>query len=498
MAQQAIDLKVSDVVMRTPLAMMQAVVPSTRRPRHIHLINAALCAVAQRKIKRLIIAMPPRHGKSQITSVAFPAWYLAVNPSHEIIQTSSEFDLAQNFTGKARELFIESKAFHGHAIERGAQSASSNWRIEKRHGGLYAAGVGGMITGRGAHGLIIDDPIKNSEEAASQRQRDKIYDWYWTTARPRIEPNGFVILIMTRWHEDDLAGRLIAESQEHGEPFEVLSLPAIAEDGDALGRAPGEALWPERYSRAMLDTMRSAMPSHHWNALYQQRPTDEEGAIFKRQNFSYYDDAAFDIDGEQCYKIGERYIPKKDIRVFQVVDTALKAGDYDRDYTVIGTFGVTPDESLIVMDIMRDRLEVPDQTAAIKAAYDKWPRARYIAIEDRQSGTGAIQQLVRDGYPIKPIQATINKRLRATASDVKIKIGNDVVQNSAPAASMYQQGKVFHLRGASWLDAFEDELLAFDHGRHDDQVDVVAYACICLQAKMFKRTRFHGALGGAR
>lgn len=222
--------------------------------------------------------MPPRHGKSELVSRYFPAWLLGAFPDRRLILTSYEADFAASWGRKARDVLSE----HGPGVfgvrVRQDSSAANRWQVGGHEGGMVTAGVGGPITGRGADVLVIDDPVKNAEEARSPARRQTLKDWYKSTAFTRLEPGGAVVLIMTRWHQDDLAGWLLGGGMEDDpEPWDVVRLPALATgDGpDPIGRRPGEALWPARYPPEALRAHQS--DPYWWNALYQQDPRAEGG-----------------------------------------------------------------------------------------------------------------------------------------------------------------------------------------------------------------------------
>jgi hypothetical protein len=248
--------------------------------------------VAIGSVKRLLITMPPRHGKSEFASKYFPAWYLGTFPDRRVILTSYEADFAMTWGRKVRDLLHEfGPAVFGVSV-RSDSTAANRWGIEDNTGGMDTAGVGGPITGKGAHLLIIDDPVKNAEEAASETMRNKAWDWYVSTAYTRLEPAGAVILIQTRWHSDDLAGRILAHAAETGERWDVVNLPAMAEEGDVLGRESGEPLWPERFDLDALERIRATLGGYYFAALYQQRPGPPDGAMFKTAWLVPFVDAA--------------------------------------------------------------------------------------------------------------------------------------------------------------------------------------------------------------
>lgn len=216
-----------------------------------------------------------------------PAWYLGCFPDNRIILTSYEAHFARQWGRKVRNILNEhGEQYFGVKLERDNRSASE-WSIANHSGSMQTAGAGGALTGKGAHCLIVDDPIKNAEQARSARQLDALWDWWESTVVTRLEPGGIAIVIATRWNERDPSGRLIAAVTDGtGEPITRIRLPALAEDDDPLGRSAGEALWPERFTRERLEQMREGKSAYWWNALYQQRPTQHEGAEWPEEYFS--------------------------------------------------------------------------------------------------------------------------------------------------------------------------------------------------------------------
>lgn len=253
-------------------------------PRHLQLLDQKLVDVARGKIKRLMVFMPPRHGKSELCSKYFPAWYLGTFPDRRIIVCGYGNDFAQEWGRKARDLLEEyGPAYFGQTVNP-RSGAAENWNLLRRDGGMISAGVGGGITGRGADVLLIDDPIKGAKDAQSETNRTSVWNWYQSEAYSRLSPDGAIIIINTRWHRDDLSGVLLkqqldTDNEIDDEPWTVVSLPAIAEEaGDALGRQIGDALWPERWTIDRLLKKKSRTSAYWWNALYQQRPTQHDSA----------------------------------------------------------------------------------------------------------------------------------------------------------------------------------------------------------------------------
>jgi predicted phage terminase large subunit-like protein len=257
---------------------------------HLLMLSDKLTQVAAGSLKRLMVFMPPRSGKSQLISQFFPAWYLGHQPDNRVILTSYEADFAATWGWKARSVFEEfAPDIFGLSV-RGDSSARNRWDIVDHVGGMNTAGVGGAITGKGADLFIIDDPVKNAEDANSQLKRDKAWDWYQSTAYTRLEPDASMILIMTRWHPEDLGGLLLKEMEAGGEQWGVLKFPAIAEENDLMGRKVGEPLWKERYPIESLNTIQGTVSAYWWAAMYQQSPYARTGKTFKRADFIWIKD----------------------------------------------------------------------------------------------------------------------------------------------------------------------------------------------------------------
>ncbi len=420
--------------------------------------------VALGKITRLIIDLPPRNGKSELISKYFPAWYLGKFPDNRIILASYESDFAAGWGRKARDLVEEFGPEFFNINVRGTSSAAHRWDLEGHNGGMITAGAGGAISGKGANIFVIDDPIKNQDEAYSKLQRDRIWEWYRSVVYTRLDTtDSAIILMMTRWHADDLAGRLIKEMDDGGEPWTVISFPAIAEEKDLLGRTNGEPLWPERFPLETLMRIKGAIGNEWWSALYQQRPISQTGVLFKRQYFRYFErigDIYHMYDGTGK----DKAVKVADCWNFQTCDPAASTRT-TADYFALGTWAVTPDNELLLLDIIRDRLEGPDQPKLFRQAYDRW-HPRFQAVESTGLGKTLFQMLVREGLPVKDLQST--------GGDL------DKLTRARPAAVRMESGSVYFLKNAQWLPDYEDELLVFDKGTHDDQVDITAYAARCL------------------
>ncbi len=328
-----------------------------------------------------------------------------------------------------------------------------------------AAGVGGPITGRGAHIAIIDDPFKNYKEAASETIREAVLNWYKSTLRTRLAPNGAIVLIQTRWHEKDLAGELEEAVEKGGEHWEKVDLPAIARENDVLGRKPGEPLWPTRYSLSELNAVKTALGSYLWSALYQQRPSPAAGNKFKRAWFRY-----FEIAGEHVvlHTPGEeeetKRFPLNQCWCFQTCDPAGSTKT-SADYFALGTWLVTPHRDLLLRDVIRMRLEGPDQPKLFEQGYQRW-NPKLQGVETKNMGLTLFQTLRRKGLPVIDLKAEVDKETRAL-----------------PVMARMESGTVYFLKNAPWLGDYEDELLMFPNGAHDDQVDITSYAGIIIAGR---------------
>ncbi len=440
---------------------------------HLLMLSEWLCDAFHGRRRRVIVAMPPRHGKSELTSVYYPAWCLCLDPDSPVILCSYGAELAEGLSRRARALVAQfGPELFGVAVSQ-ASSAVGRWDIQDHKGGLVAAGVGGPITGRGARVFIIDDPVKNQQEAQSEVYRERIWQWWLSTARPRVEPAwgsgtaGSVVLVMTRWHEDDLAGRLIAQGG-----WDVLRLPALAEAEDPLGRTEGDALWPHRFSRPELEEIRTEVLGQVWSALFQQSPQPAGGGLFKRQWFHYFTFEPAPMGAQSWQEQfgtyilttseGEKRWPSDRVWRFGMCDPAatLKAS---ADWFVLSTWGVTPDAELLLLDVVRVRVQGPEGEDLIAEGYTKW-RPAYQGVEEIAVGADIAARLVRKGLPIRPVKPG----------------HKDKYTRALTAAARYQTGQIYHRAGALWLGDWEAELLAFPTGAHDDQVDTVSYAALEL------------------
>jgi predicted phage terminase large subunit-like protein len=430
--------------------------------------------VADGKSPRLMLLMPPRHGKSELVSRNFPAWHLGQYPDHEFIACSYNLSLAMDFSRKVKQIIADPlyENIFPTRLDPNNQSTES-WGVQGQRGGYVAAGIGGPITGKGAHCLVIDDPIKNAEEADSADTREKIWEWYLSTAYSRLAPGGGVLIIQTWWHDDDLAGRLQTMMKEGSDDefvdqYEVIKYPAIAEadeylnhttdliEYDAPPSAPytllrnkGEALHPDRYDLDKLNRIRAQNKGGRWwSALYQQNPVPADGAYFMKDQFRR----------SQPPHLHKSY-------VYMAWDFAISEKKQS-DYTV-GTVGLQDDD---------DVLHVVDQVRF------KSGNAFFIVESILNLATKWYSPTLilgfEDGQIWRAIEALLKKRMRERKfypSIVVLKPITDKMARARPLQGRMQQGMVSFNTSGEWFEPLRAEMLRFPAGAHDDQVDSLAW-----------------------
>ncbi len=399
--------------------------PLYKRARHHELIAQKLEAVERGDIDRLMIFMPPRHGKSELASKRFPAWCLGRQPRRQIIAASYNSDLASDFGRNVRNIVAEpefGQVFPSVSLAPDSQAAN---RMNTNAGGAYvAAGVGTAVTGRGADIALIDDPFKDREEADSERRRDVVWDWYRSTLFTRLMPGGAIVIILTRWHEDDLAGRLL---EAEGDQWDVLSMPAIDD---------GKALWPEWYNIDALTRIKNTIGPREWSALYQQRPQPDEGTFFKREWFGTWDT-----------------LPK--LRYYGTSDYAVT--DNGGDFTVHTVWGIDSNG-----DVYRVA-QWKGQTTS-----DVWIERKLDFIARWKPlcwfGEGGVIQ--------KAIEPMLKRRMRERNVHCRLEWLSSVHDKPTRARSfqaMAATGRVKFEQGADL-----SEFLVFPAGKNDDEVDTAS------------------------
>lgn len=416
--------------------------------RHCELLADVLEKVANGEIKRLLIQLPPRHSKSEMISRLFTAYYLKKNPRRFVGINSYSAELAYTLSRASRENFIRCGG-----VVKDDVSAVKHWETPEG-GGMWAAGVGGSITGKGFHLGLIDDPLKNSEEAASDTIREKQKEWYSSTFYTRGEPDAAIIVIQTRWHEDDLTGWLLSEeSGEEPENWQIVCLPAIMEEPQEFPPNctlepdfrtwRGEALCPERYAEPKLKKLRARIGEYHFDALFQQRPTSKKGLFF-------------DVSRLEIVEAGPA-TPTARVRGW---DKAATAGD--GDFTVGALVSKDKDDIYYVEDVARGQWDTATRDRNIKQTAETDGKKVKIRGE-QEPGSGGVFQAqafikMLAGFSVKCEKATTAKEVRADSFSSQVNAGN-----------------VKLVRG-DWNKAFIEELRKFPKGKHDDQVDAAALA----------------------
>jgi len=418
------------------MAFVKEMWPGFIHGRHHALMAKKFEEVASGKVKRLIINLAPRHTKSEFASFLFPAWFLGNYPNKKVIQTSNTAELAVGFGRKVRNLVDSehyAKIFPGVEL-RADSKAAGRWATS--HGGDYfAIGVGGTVTGKGADLLIIDDPHSEQEARLAQGDPsvfDGVYEWYTSGPRQRLQPGGVICIIMTRWSDKDLTGKVLKSDNTE---WEVIELPAILPSG--------KSLWPEFWSLEELTALKEELPTYKWNAQYQQKPTGEEGALVKRD----------------WWRRWERDRPPPCDFIIQSWDTAYTKNQRS-DYSACTTWGVfnlnedPNDVNIILLDSWKDKLEFPDLKATAKRFYDEWQPDSCI-IEAKAAGAPLIFELRRMGVMVQDFTPTR---------------GNDKFVRLNSVTDLFSSGKVWAPE-TRWADEIIEEFARFPNAEHDDLVD---------------------------
>jgi predicted phage terminase large subunit-like protein len=431
--------------------------PAFIEGRHHKIMAEAFERVANGDLKRLIINMPPRHTKSEFASYLLPAWFLGQYPEKKIIQTAHTAELSVGFGRKVRNL-VDSEDYKEIFPELGLRAdskAAGRWSTNKG-GEYFAIGVGGAVTGKGADLLIIDDPHSEQEgQSADPAVFDKVYDWYTSGPRQRLQPGGSIIIVMTRWHKRDLTGKIIKTSvqREGMDEWELIEFPAIMPSG--------KALWPEFWSLAELEALRSELPAPKWQAQYQQDPSSEESALVKREWWQKWED--------------ER--PPQCEFIIQSWDTAFLKTQR-ADYSACTTWGVFyhPDEqgvtqpNIILLDAFKDRLEFPELKKCAFEFYNEFEPDACI-VEAKAAGTPLIFELRAMGIPV---------------SEYTPSRGNDKISRVNAVSDLFASGIVW-CPETRFAEEVIEEFASFPAGEHDDLVDSSTQALLRFRQGGFLR-----------
>lgn len=431
----------------TPGALARAVDPNVVRTPALNLLDRTLVEVADGKCARLIWSMPPQEGKSQRVSRTFPAWLLARNPELRIAIVSYELGAARRWGRAIRNDLAERPDLLGLAVRQDT-SAAHEWQLAGHRGGVYSVGIGGALTGRPVDLMVLDDPVKGRAEADSTVYRERAWDWWTDVGRTRLAPDAPVVLVLTRWHEDDLAGRLIADGG-----WRVVNIPAQAEsDTDPLGRAPGEYLESARgRSPADWEAIRRDVGSRTWTALYQGRPAPAEGGLLKRSWWRYWPAGHVTERPD-----GTRVVPDAE-EIIQSWDMTFK--DTKGSDFVVGQVWQRRGAEALLLDQVRGRWDFTETCRQLEALSARWPQATAKLVEDKANGPAVIAHLRAKVPGLIPIVPRDSKQARVAAISPFVEAGNVLLPEAA-----------------SWVADFVEEAVAFPHAAHDDQVDACSQA----------------------
>lgn len=434
------------------MAFVKKMWPGFIHGRHHAVVAKAFEDIASGKIKRLAISMPPRHTKSEFGSYMLPAWFLGKFPDKKVMQASNTGELAVGFGRKVRNL-VMSEQYHEvfpNTNLRVDSKAAGRWAVNEV-GEYFAIGVGGTMTGRGADLVIIDDPHTEGEAALAAHDPsvyDKSYEWYTSGPRQRLQPNGAIVIIATRWGERDLIGRVLKDAADRGKPDEwrVIEFPAILPSGNPL--------WPEFWSLEELENLKEELPPAKWNAQYQQRPTGEEGAIVKREWWQRW----------------QKENPPPCQFIIQAWDTAFTKNERS-DFSACTTWGVfylnddVNDPNIILLDGFQKRMEFPELKEKTKSHYLDWEPDECL-VEAKAAGASLIQELnQQEGIFLRSYTPSRGTRAQS----------NDKIARLNAVAAIFHAGKVWAPE-TRWADEVIDQMASFPNAAHDDLVDTAVMA----------------------
>ena len=422
------------------MSFVKHVWPDFVEGKHHKIIADKFNKLAEGKIKRLIINMPPRHTKSEFASYLLPAWMVGRDPKLKIIQSTHTTELAVRFGRKAKTL-MDSEEYKQVFKTRLREDSQAAGKWETQQGGeYYAAGVGSAITGRGANLLIIDDP-HSEQDALNMQALERAYEWYTSGPRQRLQPGGAIVLVMTRWNTKDLTGALLSAQREaKADQWEIVEFPAILPSG--------KPVWPEYWKLEELEAVKASAGIQKWNAQYMQNPTSEEGAIIKREWWN---------DWEPDYIPALRH-------VIQSYDTAFMKKE-TADYSAITTWGVfyrneDSGPQLILLDAVKDRFEFPELRRIALEQYNYW-KPESVIVESKASGLPLTYELRKMGIPV--INYTPSK-------------GNDKHTRVNSVAPLFESGCIWAPKNKEFAQEVIEECAAFPYGDHDDLVDSMTQA----------------------
>ncbi len=429
-----------------------ALMPDYIVGKHHRLLANELMDIECNKKDRLCVNIPPRHGKSQLVSIMYPAWFLGRNPNAKVMMVSHTTDLAVDFGRKVRNL-VDSEAYKQifPMVELSKDNKSAGRWNTNRGGEFFACGVGSALAGRGADLLLIDDPHSEQDVLNGNFEVfDRAYEWYAYGARTRLMPGGRVAIVQTRWHLDDLTGRVVRDmtQNEKTDQFEIVEFPAILSLLDRDGNKVEKPLWPEFFDLEALIRIREGMPLFQWNAQYQQDPTSEEGSIVKRE----------------WWRIWKKERPPKCEFIIMALDSAAELKNRN-DFSALTTWGVFDNEEnsryeVILLNSIKERYEFPELKDKMVAEYHEWEPDSFI-VEKKSSGVALYQEMRRMGLPVQeftPHRGTGDKLARLNA-----------------VADIIRSGMVW-VPETRWAEELVEEVASFPFGSNDDLVDSMTMA----------------------
>lgn len=428
--------------------------------RHHALMAKKFEDIANGVTKRVIINMPPRHTKSEFASYLLPSWFLGKYPEKKVIQCSNTAELAVGFGRKVRNLVGSeqySRVFPNVSLRQDSKAAG---RWATSGGGEYfAIGVGGTVTGKGADLLIIDDPHSEQEAALGDPTvYDRVYEWYTSGPRQRLQPGGSIVIVMTRWGDRDLTGRVIKDAlnRDKGEEWEIIELPAIMPSG--------KPLWPEFWPIDQLEALRDELPISKWNAQYQQSPTGEEGAIVKRE----------------WWKIWDKEDPPSCHFIIQSWDTAFTKSERS-DFSACVTLGIfylgenTQDPHIILLDALQKRMEFPELKDKALSHYRYW-EPDTLLIEAKAAGAPLVFELRTMGIPVTEYTPSRGTR----------QVSNDKFARLNSVTDLFRSGKVW-CPETRWAQEVVEQMASFPNAEHDDLLDATVQALLRFRQGGFLR-----------
>jgi predicted phage terminase large subunit-like protein len=403
-----------------------------------YIINILTSAVS--KPNKIMIFCPPRHGKSELVTVRYAVWRLSLGTPTRVIIGAYSQALANTFSRKAHKIAETA----GLSISKRRDSVD-DWRLDDDESGYRSVGVGGSITGQGGDLIILDDPIKSREEASSEVYRERVFDWYSSDVFTRLEPNGSIIIINTRWHEADLCGKIL--ESEDGPNWRVISFPAEAEEDDILGRKLGEPLCPARFDKAALADRKNVLGELIYTSLYQQRPTPASGAVVKREWFEI---------------IPVKPVARHYVRYWDLAATLKSAKSSNPDYMVGVLMAITENKTYAIMDVIRERVDASAVLAIMKQTAEADGHDVTVGFEKEPSAAAKIAA-----------SSIVTHLAGFTISGVLPR--GDKIQRLMPFLSQAKVGNVKLIKG-NWNSVWLSEMAAFPLAEHDDIVDATSGA----------------------